>query len=170
MSTSRNVHLEPADSHSGSIGEVTANIGENHNETKSRNFFRRNSSNFRLERRDYNTNSNRKHSLEIGEDCEEGGIMERPPALTRQQISEMHSEPGKPSHAPRLPSPCENKPPRNQRTSEISALEMAHFLETKHLRDAELIEYDLLGETADEEEAAECSAFSLKVSSETSEF
>jgi hypothetical protein len=51
----------------------------------------------------------------------------------------------------------------------MSDLEMVS-LENKHLQDTEKIKYGLLGALADEEEAAEYSAFSLKVSSETPEF
>jgi hypothetical protein len=59
----------------------------------------------------------------------------------------------------------------------MSNPEMALFLEKEHLRDAEENDYQLMEtliqqhvDQNDEEEAAECSAFFLKVTNETPEF
>ncbi|XP_021919467.1 transient receptor potential cation channel trpm isoform X2 [Zootermopsis nevadensis] len=92
MSMSRSSLLEPADSHSGSNEEGIADVGENQGSTQSHDFFRSNSSDFRPERRDSSTKSNRKHSLEISDGSERGSVMQRP-ALARRQISKTHSEP-----------------------------------------------------------------------------
>lgn len=245
MSMSRNSLSEPADTHSGSNGEGTADIGDNQGSKLSREFFRRNSSDYRPDRRDSCTNSNRKHSLDTGDDSERGSIKQRPPALTRRQISKTYSEPENaigpnsqeenefpraavversvtwaepritvipptsksnrtvllamhseytsitdeletmcgllsPPHTPRLlspPRPGENRPPRIRHASEMSNPEMALFLEKEHLRDAEENDYHLMEtlihqhvDQHDEEEAAECSAFFLKVTTETPEF
>ncbi|XP_033608000.1 transient receptor potential cation channel trpm isoform X2 [Cryptotermes secundus] len=93
MSMSRNSLSDPVESHSGSNLEGTADIGNNEDNTQSRILFRGNSSDYRSERRESSASSNRKHSLEIGEDSEKGSVMQRPPALTRRQISKTHSEP-----------------------------------------------------------------------------
>lgn len=245
MSMSRNSLSEPADSHSGSNGDGTADIGDNQGSILSREFFRRNSSDYRPDRRDSCTIINRKHSLETGDDSERGSIKQRPPALTRRQISKTYSEPENaigpisqeenefpraavversvtwaepritvippttksnramllamhseytsitdeletmcglfsPPHTPRLlspPRPGENRPTRTRHTSEMSNPEMALFLEKEHLRDAEENDYQLMEtliqqhvDQNDEEEAAECSAFFLKVTNETPEF
>jgi len=245
MSMSRNSLSEPADSHSGSNGEGAADIGDNQGSKLSREFFRRNSSDYRPDRRDSCTNSNRKHSLDTCDDSERGSVKQRPPVLTRRQISKTYSEPENatgpnsqeenefpraavversvtwaepritvippttksnravllamhseytsitdeletmcgllsPPHTPRLlspPRPDENRPPRIRHTSEMSNPEMALFLEKEHLRDAEENDYQLMEtlihqhvDQHDEEEAAECSAFFLKVTTETPEF
>lgn len=93
MSMSRNSLSEPADSHSGSNGEGIADIGDNQGNRLSCEFFRRSSSDYRPDRRDSCTNSNRKHSLDTGDDSERGSIKQRPPALTRRQVSKTYSEP-----------------------------------------------------------------------------
>jgi transient receptor potential cation channel subfamily M protein 3 len=83
-----------------------------------------------------------------------------------------------PPHTPRLlspPRPGENLPRRTRHASEMSNPEMALFLEKEHLRDAEENDYQLM-ETLihrhmdQQDEAAECSAFFLKVTNETPEF
>jgi len=85
-----------------------------------------------------------------------------------------------PPHTPRLlspPRPGENRPSRTRHTSEMSNPEIALFLEKEHLRDAEENDYQLMEtlihqhvDQHDEEEAAECSAFFLKVTTEMPEF
>jgi transient receptor potential cation channel subfamily M protein 3 len=85
-----------------------------------------------------------------------------------------------PPHTPRLlspPRPNENVPRRTRHTSEMSNPEMALFLEKEHLRDAEENDYQLMEtlihqhmDQRDEDEAAECTAFFLKVTNETPEF
>jgi transient receptor potential cation channel subfamily M protein 3 len=92
LSVSQNSLLGPADSHSGSNGEGMADVGDNKDGTRSFDLYRSNSSDFRPERRDSSTKSNRKHSLEISEGSERGSVMQRP-ALARRQISKTHSEP-----------------------------------------------------------------------------
>jgi transient receptor potential cation channel subfamily M protein 3 len=85
-----------------------------------------------------------------------------------------------PPRTPRLlspPRPSENKPHRTRHTSEMSNPEIAVYLEKEHLRDAEENDYQLMEtlihqhvDQNDEEEAAESSAFFLKVTNEMPEF
>ncbi|XP_069671775.1 transient receptor potential cation channel trpm isoform X1 [Periplaneta americana] len=95
MSMSRHSLSEPNDSHSGSNGDGPTDVGDTQDSSLSRDFYRSNSSDFRPERRDSSTASNRKHSLDTGggEGSERGSVTHRAPALSRRQISKTHSEP-----------------------------------------------------------------------------